>query len=159
MFNQYLIKKDIHNFMQIAFEQASLAFGRGEVPVGAVIIDSNSGDIICKTHNNNKSAHNPAGHAELNAIISAGQILQNDMLMGYSMVVTLEPCAMCAAAISWARLDALYFGAYDRKCGAVVSNIGYFEQDSCHHRPYVVGGIMERECAKIMQGFFREKRR
>jgi tRNA(Arg) A34 adenosine deaminase TadA len=116
------------------------------------------GKVIAKAHNLKERLKSPCAHAEILAINEACRKIDNWRLTGAEMYVTLEPCTMCAAAISFARIKNLYFGAYDEKGGAVVNGIKFYEQKTCHHKPNVVGGILENECAQILKDFFKNKR-
>ncbi len=143
--------------MQLSLQQAKLADERNEVPVGAIIVYENS--VIAACGNRTTEMYDPTAHAELLAIRLACKMLGNERLDGCDMYVTLEPCAMCAQAISFARIRRLYFGAYDPKGGGVESGARIFQQPTCHHRPEVIGGLMETECAQILKDFFTARRR
>ncbi len=143
-------------FMQIAIDEARKAFDAGEVPIGAVIVKD--GEILAKSHNLNRSDFDPTSHAEIVAIRQACQILQNHRLDDCDLYVTLEPCAMCAAAISQTRIRNLYFALSDGKFGAVENGISFFNSDSCFHRPEVYSGICESESRELLQRFFEERR-
>jgi tRNA(adenine34) deaminase len=144
--------------MRIALEAAQAAAARGETPVGAVIVDEASGEVIAIGANGPIGAHDPTAHAEIVAIRAAAQKLANYRLTGLTLVVTLEPCAMCAGAISHARIGRLVFGAEDAKGGAVVNGPRFFEQPTCHSRPTVTGGVLAEESAALLKGFFRDRR-
>ena len=146
-----------NDYMIEALSEARLAFQAGEVPVGAVIV--RDGAIIARGHNTTETVGDPTCHAEMNAIRQAAEALGGWRLTGCSMYVTCEPCTMCAAAISMARIKTLYFGAYDPKGGAVVNGVRFYDSPTCHHRPEVCGGILEAECGEILKRFFRNKRR
>ena len=124
--------------MEVALDEARLAAKRGEVPVGAVIVKD--GDIVAQAGNRTRELKDPTGHAEILAIREACQILGDERLSGCDLYVTLEPCPMCAAAISFARIRRLYFGAGDPKGGAVENGVGFFNQPTCHHAPEVYPG-------------------
>lgn len=143
-------------FMKSAISQAQSAAARGEVPVGAVIV--REGKIIASSGNQALADHDPTAHAEMLAIRSACTMIQNERLIDCDMYVTLEPCPMCAAAISFARIRRLYFGAYDAKSGGVENGARIFAQSSCHHVPEVYGGIAESECAQLLKDFFVARR-
>lgn len=145
-------------YMQLAFEQANLAFEQDEVPVGVVIVDTVSGDVVFKSHNLMRTKKDPTAHAELLAIQEATQMLGKERLNDYDIYVSLEPCTMCAAAISYARFANLYFGAYDTKSGGVEHGAKFFEQKTCHHQPHYIGGIMAQENRALIQKFFQSKR-
>jgi tRNA(Arg) A34 adenosine deaminase TadA len=143
--------------MAVALAQAELAARRGEVPVGAVIIEAD-GSLLAEDGNRTLELHDPTAHAEMLVIRAATRHLGSERLTGCALYVTLEPCAMCAAAISFARLARLYFGAPDPKGGAVEHGPRFFAQPTCHHAPEVYGGIAETEAAALLQNFFRERR-
>ena len=142
--------------MDLALEEARRAEERGEVPVGAIVI--RGGEVIARGGNTNRELHDVTAHAEINVIRKASLQLGNERLSDCDLYVTLEPCTMCAAAISFARIRRLYFGAEDSKGGAVVNGVRFFEQANCHHAPEVYGGIAEQEAASLLKGFFRGKR-
>ncbi|MBZ9658676.1 nucleoside deaminase [Mesorhizobium sp. ESP-6-4] len=144
------------DFMALALEEAEAAGGRGEVPVGAVI--ANGGTVVAKAGNRTREFSDPTAHAEMLAIREACRKLASERLTGHDLYVTLEPCAMCAGAISFARLRRLYFGAADEKGGAVVNGARFFASPTCHHAPDVYAGIGESDAALILKDFFREKR-
>jgi tRNA(Arg) A34 adenosine deaminase TadA len=144
--------------MRIALAQAQAAADRGEVPVGAVVIDPVSGAVIAAAANAPIAGHDPTAHAEVLALRAAGALLGTYRLTGLTLVVTLEPCAMCAGAISHARIGRLVFGAADPKGGAVVHGPRFFEQSTCHWRPEVEGGVLEAECGALLRDFFRARR-
>jgi tRNA(Arg) A34 adenosine deaminase TadA len=142
--------------MSVAFMQARAAFTRGEVPVGAVIVSQ--GRILTAAGNRTLADRDPTAHAEMLAIRAACAALQSERLHDCDLYVTLEPCAMCAAAISFARLRRLYFAASDVKGGAVENGPRFFAQATCHHRPEIYGGIRETEAAELLRAFFSERR-
>ena len=142
--------------MQIALQEARAAQRQGEVPVGAVI--ACDGAIIAKAGNAPRAMNDPSAHAEMLAIRRACESLGRERLTGCDLYVTLEPCTMCAAAISFARIRRLYFGATDEKGGAVVSGVRFFEQPICHHAPEIYAGIGEREAAEMLKAFFADRR-
>ena len=142
--------------MRHALEQARMAGDRGEVPVGAVI--AAGGRIVASAGNRTRELNDPTAHAELLAIRDACQALGQERLEGCDLYVTLEPCTMCAAAISFARIRRLYFGADDPKGGAVVSGVRFFSNETCHHEPEVYPGIAGSEAAELLRDFFRAKR-
>ena len=145
-------------YMEKAYAQAKIAERKDEVPVGAVIVDRKSGKIISRAHNLTEHAQNCTCHAEISAIQKACKKLKTNRLRETDLYVTLEPCAMCAAAISFARIENLYFGAYDKKNGAVVNGVKFYENETCHHKPQVFGGVEEEKCGVILQRFFKNKR-
>jgi tRNA(adenine34) deaminase len=139
-----------------AFDEARAAGARGEVPVGAVLV---RGDALLAADGNRTLLENdPTGHAEIRAIRSACASLESQRLPDCDLYVTLEPCAMCAAAISFARIRRLYLAAGDPKAGAVDHGPRFFGQPTCHHRPDVYGGFRESEAAALLRGFFQERR-
>ena len=144
------------SFMQIALEEARAAAARGEVPVGCAIV--RGGEVIARTGNRTVADKDPTAHAELIAIRAAAAALGSERLTDCDLYVTLEPCTMCAAAMSFARIRRLYFGAADPKGGAVEHGVRFFASPTCHHRPEVYGGIGERECACLLRDFFAARR-
>ena len=143
--------------MALALAEAEAAGARGEVPVGAVLVDG-AGAVLARAGNRVEELRDPTAHAEMLAIRAAAAALGAKRLEGADLYVTLEPCAMCATAISFARLRRLYFGAYDPKGGGVEHGARIFAQATCHHRPEVYGGIAETRAAKLLQDFFRDRR-
>lgn len=143
--------------MQIAFEEAEAAAARGEVPVGAVIV-SPSGEVIASAGNQTLADHDPTAHAEMLAIRAACAQIGSERLIGCDLYVTLEPCPMCAAAISFARIRRLYFGADDPKSGGVDHGARVFSRATCHHAPEVYGGLDAGRSAALLQGFFAARR-
>jgi tRNA(adenine34) deaminase len=144
--------------MDIAFAQAKAAAARGEVPVGAVIVDPATGRVLAATGNRTEQDNDPTAHAEVLAIRQAAAALGSPRLPGLDLYVTLEPCALCAAAISFARLRRVYFGAYDPKGGAVDHGPRFFQQPTCHHAPEAYGGIGEARAAALLRDFFKDRR-
>jgi tRNA(adenine34) deaminase len=142
--------------MSIALEEAHAAQGRGEVPVGCAVVCD--GKVIARAGNRTLSDKDPTAHAELVAIRAAAKALGTERLTDCDLYVTLEPCAMCAAAISFARIRRLYFGAGDAKGGAVENGVRFFSAATCHHRPEVYGGINESESAGLLKEFFQARR-
>lgn len=142
--------------MQAALEQARLAIGIGEVPVGAVV--TRGDEIIARAHNAPRGTCDPTAHAEILAIRTAAALLGNERLTGCDLWVTLEPCAMCAGAIAHARIARLYYGASDPKGGAVEHGARVFQHPQVLHRPDIYPGIGEAEAADLLRGFFRERR-
>ena len=144
------------SFMQTALEEARAAQARGEVPVGCVVV--RDGAVVARAGNRTLADRDPTAHAELLALRSAAAALGSERLTDCDLYVTLEPCTMCAAAISFARIRRLYFGAPDPKGGAVEHGVRFFAAPTCHHRPEVYGGIAEQECAALLKAFFAERR-
>ena len=142
--------------MALALAHAREAAEAGEVPVGAVLV--RDGQIVATGRNRPRAAHDPTAHAEIEAIRAAALVLGDDRLPDCDLYVTLEPCTMCAAAISFARIRRLYFGAADPKGGAVESGVRFFGQPTCHHAPEVYGGIRENEAAALLRSFFAARR-
>ena len=145
--------------MRIALEAAQAAAAAGETPVGAVVVDPASGEVIAVGANQPIGSNDPTAHAEIVAMRAAAQKLGNYRLTDLTLVVTLEPCAMCAGAISHARIGRLVFGAEDPKGGAVVNGPRFFEQATCHWRPTVEGGVLAKEAGDLLRGFFRARRK
>jgi len=145
--------------MQIALAEARAAAESGETPVGAVILDPATGEIVARAGNRPIGAHDPTAHAEIAVMRLAAAKLGNYRLTDLTLVVTLEPCAMCAGAISHARIGRVVFGAQDPKGGAVVHGPRFFEQPTCHWRPRVTGGVLAEESAELLRGFFRARRK
>src|SRR5215475_1583478 len=144
------------SFMDIALAQARAAAAAGEVPVGCAIV--RNGMVIARAHNRTLADRDPTAHCEMLAIRRAAEALVSERLTDCDLYVTLEPCAMCAAAISFARIRRLYYGAADEKGGAVDNGVRYFASPTCHHRPEVYGGINETEAAALLKGFFAARR-
>ena len=144
--------------MRIALAEAQAAALAGEVPVGAVVFDPVSGAVIAKAANGPISLNDPTAHAEILALRRAAAVVGNYRLTGLALAVTLEPCAMCAGAISHARIARLVFGAEDAKGGAVVNGGRFFEQPTCHWRPHIQGGVLAEESAAVLKSFFRSRR-
>jgi tRNA(Arg) A34 adenosine deaminase TadA len=142
--------------MAMALAEARAAAATGEVPIGAVIV--RDGEVIARAHNRTITDDDPTAHAEVLAIRAAAKAIGSQRLAGADIYVTLEPCAMCAAAISFARIRRLYFGASDSKGGAVESGPRFFAQPTCHHAPEVYGGMAASESAGLLQAFFRKRR-
>jgi tRNA(adenine34) deaminase len=142
--------------MDLAIEEARAAEAAGEVPIGCVIV--HDGEVIARAGNRTLAMKDPTAHAEMEAIRQAAGALGSERLLDCDLYVTLEPCAMCAAAASFARIRRLYYGAADPKGGAVDNGVQFFASPSCHHRPEVYGGFGESEAAALLKGFFRERR-
>ncbi len=144
--------------MSLALEEAQKAAEAGEVPVGAVIVDRESGCVLARTHNRVERDHDPTAHAEVLAIRAVGEQQNSARLASCDLYVTLEPCPMCATAISFARIQRVYYGAYDPKGGGIDHGPRVYEHSTCHHAPEVYGGIREQECAEILRAFFQSRR-
>lgn len=145
-----------NRYMAVALEEAEAAARRGEVPVGAVIV--REGEILARAGNRTRELCDITAHAEILAIRAAAAELGEERLTGADLYVTLEPCAMCAAAISFARIRRLYYGAEDPKGGGVDHGGRFYAQPTCHHAPDVYSGIAETEAARILTDFFRKRR-
>lgn len=145
-----------NRFMDIALAQAAEAAARGEVPVGAVLVLD--GRVIAKAGNRTREKNDVTEHAEIAVIREASILLGQERLTGADLYVTLEPCTMCAAAISFARIRRLYYGAEDPKGGGVDNGVRFFSQPSCHHAPEVYSGISDQAAADILKQFFAERR-
>ena len=141
-----------------ALKMARNAFDNDEVPVGAVLFHSKTHKIIAQAYNKTMQKHDATAHAEIEVLKKACKKLGTDKLVGYSLFVTLEPCAMCATAISLARIDTLYFGAYDPKTGGVCQGPAIYTHPQIHHKPDVVGGIYADICGQLLKDFFKLKR-
>lgn len=145
-------------YMEQALAQAAAAAGRGEVPVGAVLVDPASGEAVAAAGNRVVELSDPTAHAEVLVIRAAARARGSERLDGLDLYVTLEPCAMCAAAISFARLRRVVYGAADPKGGGVEHGARVFDQPTCHHQPEVVAGVGEVRAAALLQDFFRSRR-
>ncbi len=145
--------------MRIALELAQAAAAAGETPVGAVVVDPSTGEILGRGANAPIGRADPTAHAEILALREAAERLGNYRLTGLELFVTLEPCAMCAGAISHARIGRLVFGAEDPKGGSVVHGPKFFQQPTCHWRPAVEGGVLAEESSALLKGFFRARRK
>lgn len=144
--------------MHRALNEAEKAARRSEVPVGAVLVDAATGAVLAASGNRVEELNDPTAHAEMLVIRDACTKTGASRLVGCDLYVTLEPCAMCAAALSFARIRRLYFGAYDAKGGAVEHGPRFFELPTCHHSPEIYGGVEETEARDLLQAFFRSKR-
>lgn len=144
--------------MRMALDQAQAAADAGEVPVGAILVDPTTGAVVSAGANGPVAAHDPTAHAEIVALRRAATALENYRLTGLTLYVTLEPCAMCAGAISHARIGRVVWAADDPKGGAVVNGPRLFDQPTCHWRPQVEGGLLADEAADTLRAFFRARR-
>jgi tRNA(adenine34) deaminase len=144
------------HFMQAALDEAQAAASRGEVPIGAVIVCG--GEIVARDGNRTLELSDPTAHAEMLAIRAACAALGSQRLPDCDLYVTLEPCPMCAAAISFARVRRLYFGAEDPKGGAVENGVRFFGDPTCHHAPDVYSGLAEQQSARLLREFFLSRR-
>jgi tRNA(adenine34) deaminase len=143
-------------FMEMALDEARAAGEAGEVPVGCVIV--HDGAVLARAGNRTLADADPTAHAEMVAIRAAAAMLGSERLTACDLYVTLEPCAMCAGAVSFARIRRLYYGASDPKGGAVDSGVKFFASPTCHHQPEVYSGLAEAEAAALLKEFFRERR-
>lgn len=144
------------NFMELALDEARAAALRGEAPIGAVVVVN--GAVVARAGNRTRELHDPTAHAEMLALREAARNLSAERLGEADLYVTLEPCTMCAGAISHARIRRLYFGAADEKGGAVTNGVRFFSQPSCLHRPEVYSDIAGAESAALLRDFFRARR-
>ena len=144
------------SFMDMALTEARAAGLRGEVPVGCVIVRAS--EVVARAGNRTVTDRDPTAHAELIAIREAARRLHSERLDDCDVYVTLEPCAMCAGALSFARIRRLYYGAADAKGGAVDNGVKFFASQTCHHRPEVYGGLSEAESGALLKSFFQERR-
>ena len=142
--------------MDLALAEARAAAAAGEVPVGCVIV--RDGKVVARSRNRTLADHDPTAHAEMLALRAAAAAIGSERLVDCDLYVTLEPCTMCAGALSFARIRRLYYGAADPKGGAVESGVRFFSAATCHHRPDVYGGIGEQEAAALLRDFFAERR-
>ena len=143
--------------MELALDQARRAAARGEAPIGAVL-SAPDGSVLASAGNRVRELHDPTAHAEILVIRDAARVIGSERLMGCGLTVTLEPCAMCAGAISLARIGRLWYGASDPKGGAIAHGARVFSHPTCHHRPDTYGGSRETACAALLTDFFRERR-
>ena len=144
--------------MELALAEARAAGDRGEVPVGAVIVDP-AGRVVAQEGNRTRSLNDPTAHAEVLALRTACAAAGSERLPGHALYVTLEPCAMCAAAIAAARIDRLYYGAADPKSGGVAQGARVFSHPQCHHKPEVFDGIAASDAENLLKDFFGARRR
>lgn len=145
--------------MRLALEQAEQAALRDEVPIGAVLQDNETGDILSIAGNQTIEMHDPTAHAEILCIRRACKQLEAQRVPNTTLYVTLEPCTMCTAAIAFARISKLVIGAIDPKGGGVLHGAKFFDQPTCHHKIEIEHGILEKECSTILKKFFKEKRK
>jgi tRNA(Arg) A34 adenosine deaminase TadA len=145
------------SYMNVALEEAAKALERGEVPIGAVIVE-NFGNIVARAGNETRARLDPSAHAEVLAIREACTVLKTERLVNCDMYVTLEPCAMCAALIANARIRRIYFAASDPKSGGIQQGARIFDRKQTHHVPEIYSGIGEEKAAKLLRNFFSKKR-
>jgi tRNA(adenine34) deaminase len=148
--------KAANRFMEIALEEARAAATRGEVPIGAVIVRGET--VLARAGNRTREKNEATAHAEIEAIRAASVAVGSERLVDADLYVTLEPCTMCATAISFARIRRLYYGAADPKGGAVESGVRFYASPTCHHAPDVYSGFAETEAGEILKAFFRDRR-
>ena len=146
-------------YMQKALEEASCGAAKNEIPVGAIIVENNTGNIIATGHNKTMSNFDPCAHAEILVIQQACSVLKSNYLTNHSLYVTMEPCAMCAYAISLAKISILYFGCYDVKSGAVENGPKIFLQKTTHYKPKIYGGFLLDESKILLSNFFKRLRK
>lgn len=144
--------------MTAALEEANAAAARQEVPIGAVLVNIQSGQIVARAGNRTRELRDPSAHAEILAIRELCKLMDAQRIPDHDLYVTLEPCAMCAAAISFARIRRVVIGAIDPKGGGVLHGGKFYEQSTCHWRPEITSGLLEQECGNILREFFRSKR-
>ena len=144
--------------MRRALVLAQAAADAGEAPIGAIVVDPATREVVAEAHNHPVALHDPTGHAEVLAMRAAAAKLGNYRLMGLTLYVTLEPCAMCAGAISHARIGRVVYGAADEKGGAVANGPRFFKQPTCHWRPQVEAGVIAEESSAMLKAFFRARR-
>jgi tRNA(Arg) A34 adenosine deaminase TadA len=150
--------KQDHIYMQAALEEAKKAGQRDEVPIGAVLVNPQTGEIKAANGNRTREMNDPTAHAEILCIRKACAQENAQRIPGYDLYVTLEPCAMCTAAISFARLSRVIFGAHDPKGGGILHGGKFYDQPTCHHKPSIEHGLMAEECGQILKDFFKSKR-
>ena len=146
------------DFMKLALEEAKRAANMDEVPIGAVLVHAQTREIAAKACNETITRSDPTAHAEILAIRAVCEKTGAQRIPEYDLYVTLEPCAMCAAAISFARIRRVVFAASDPKGGGILHGGKFYEQATCHHRPIIESGVMAEECGEILKGFFKGKR-
>lgn len=144
--------------MCIALEEAKRAADRDEVPVGAVLVHKDTGEIIAQNGNRTRELSDPSAHAEMLVIRTGCDKDSKQRVPDYNLYVTLEPCTMCAGGISFARINKIIFGASDAKGGGIIHGAKFYDQPTCHHRPEVQHGLMAEECGQILRDFFKAKR-
>ncbi|MCW9035769.1 MAG: nucleoside deaminase [Rhodospirillales bacterium] len=149
---------DKNSYMEQAIALAQAAAARGEIPVGAIVVDGKSGEIVAQAGNRTEELNDPTAHAEVLAIREAAALQGSPRLENCDLYVTLEPCPLCATALSFARVRRLYFGAYDPKGGGVDHGPRIYEHPTCHHKPEVYGGLEEIRCAGLLKDFFKPRR-
>ncbi len=151
--------KNDHSYMRAALEEARLAAARDEVPIGAVIVDPATGEIIARNGNRTIEKSDPTAHAEIMVIRAACDKMGKQRIPDFDLYVTLEPCTMCAGAIAFARIRRLIYGVPDSKGGGIAHGAKFFEQNTCHHKIEITNGIAAEECGQILKDYFKEKRK
>ena len=155
----HMIEQNHHTYIARALEEAELAATRDEVPIGAVLVHRNTGEIASAQSNRTIELNDPTAHAEILAIRDVCAQLGIQRIPDYDLYVTLEPCTMCAAAIAFARIPKLYIGALDGKGGGVCHGAKFFDQPTCHHKIHVEHGFEAEKCGKILKDYFKSKRK
>ena len=150
--------QDDHTYMRAALEEAELARQRDEVPIGAILVDRQSGEIVARAGNRTIEQHDPTAHAEILLIREVCKKIGAQRIPDYHLYVTLEPCTMCAAAIAFARIPRLIIGAADEKGGGVLHGAKFFDQPTCHHKIEITHDVMADECGTILKDFFKARR-
>jgi len=148
----------LQQLMQNAIEVAKTATDKNEVPVGAIVIHNDTKKILAQSHNLVETLKDPTAHAEILSIKQACKKLNSTNLSNCTLFVTLEPCAMCAQALAWAKINKIVYGAYDKKNGGIDHGFQVYNKPTCTHKPIIIGGILEKPCGKIIQDFFKRKR-
>jgi tRNA(adenine34) deaminase len=156
MADRQMAQSFMDSYMDLALAEARAAAAAGEVPVGCVVV--RDGTVVARGRNRTLADRDPTAHAEMLALRAAAAAIGSERLVDCDVYVTLEPCTMCAGALSFARIRRLYYGAADPKGGAVESGVRFFSAPTCHHRPDVYGGIGEQEAAALLREFFAERR-
>ena len=151
--------QDDHTYMHAAMEEARLASARDEVPIGAILVHKDTGEIVARNGNRTIEQNDPTAHAEILVIRNMCDKLGSQRIPDYHLYVTLEPCTMCAAAIAFARIPKLVIGALDKKGGGVINGVKFFDQATCHHNITVTNDILHDECSQILKSYFKNKRK
>lgn len=147
-----------NDYMEIALKEAQKAFEIDEVPIGAIIVNPINGEIVAKAHNKTEFGQDVTAHAEILAIRKACRKLKTKRLWDMDLYVTLEPCTMCAAAISFARIKRVIYSACDEKGGAIDNGVKFFQSKTCHHKPEVISGLLQETSSQLLKSFFKNKR-
>ncbi len=150
---------DKNSYMKIAMEEAIAAQNRDEVPIGAILVDSATGEIIAKNGNRTIELSDPTAHAEILVIREGCKKIGKQRIPSFDLYVTLEPCTQCAAAISFARIRKIFFAAEDKKGGAITNGVRFFNQPTCHHKIEIQGGIMMEQSSSLLKNYFKSKRK